>query len=355
MQEKRGLILKAKNAMRKTGCKRVKRMREDELNNLARILYILIFKFTTSFTTIAEEAPPDKRQTISSLMGAFQIGGMILGSFLFSLAAIGLTWKMYAAFLVIFNFVIVALMQFVIREPPIWVERRKLMLQKEKEGVKTEIKEEISYKSLIKSTGIKLIPLIIIGISYSASSIITATGQFGAWYLRTVLKFGPGIMGLMGMVGPFFYILIRFISGHVSDRIGRLNTLILFNIIGLIFNQLMWRTHLFVGVGEILPVIAFYYVTNWMAYFQGWGVEDAGRLPLLENVPTSARATAENLKEAIKQILVSLELTAAGYMAVALAPEIAYATFPVIGSIIGLSAVFAAKKMGLESKGKRLA
>jgi len=307
----------------------------------------------TYFSWLPEILPADKRQRVMGAVGMLQIlAGMTLSALL-ALTAIfpWINWQIMFIWAAIWDLAVVILGAFVLKESELWLERRKLA--KEKAAAAVEVETRMSYRALFtrKWAGRVIIGLLI-GLTYSMFGLFTASGVASHWSI-VILKFEPWLLGILGLIGTPIVAVYRPIVGLVSDKIGRLKNLLLFNLIGLPAAILGALTPVIVGVGMHLHVIAYSFILGQIAGLMSSGQEDTGKLVLSELVPTTARATAHSLLELIKGLVLGTVTMITGIV-YSFNPILGMMFPAILGSIVGLSVVSIAIRLGYETKGKML-
>lgn len=305
----------------------------------------------TYFAWLPEVLPADKRQTVMGLAGMLQIlAGMSLSALL-ALTAIApwINWQVMFIWAAVWDLSVVGLGAFMLRESELWLERRRMA----KERAMVEVETRMSYRALFtrKWAGRVIIGLLI-GLTYSMFGLFTATGVISHWNIM-ILKFEPWLIGVLGLISTPIIALYRPLVGWVSDRIGRLKNLMLFNLIGLPAAILGALTPVLIGTGMHLPVIAWSFIMGQLAALMSSGQEDTGKLVLSELVPTTARATAHSLLELIKGLVLGSVTMITGIV-YAFNPIFGMMFPAILGSVVGLSVVFTALKLGYETKGVAL-
>ncbi|MEO0251296.1 MAG: MFS transporter [candidate division WOR-3 bacterium] len=320
-----------------------------------RLLGVLTLAFTLPafYTLMPEEVPADKRQTIIALAGILNMVGVLNINLFLALTGVfpWLTWRIMAAYVGFADLLLAILGLIILREPPLWQERRKLI----KEGKIPKEESKVSYREILSGEmRKKWLVAVLVPLCFSMTGIATVTNMYLSYFQAAILKWSPAIIGVIGLIGTIVGAITRMLMGPISDRVGRLNTIIIFAIPSAVACVLLWNTPNIVGIGEHLPVVAFYMI---MSIIFGLGTsaqEDTGRTYISEVVPARARGTSQSLLQALKTIVLTPLQTAAGLLAAVISPTVAYGTFPLIGFILGVAGAIAAKKMGLETRGKIL-
>ncbi len=313
------------------------------------------FTIATYFSWMPEIIPSDKRQTTMGIFGMLQVlAVMSLNAFL-ALTAIfpWINWQTMFLWAAIWDLAVVVLGIPILKESELWLERRRLA--RERKLTEAKVETRLSYRALFaKEWRVPCVIGLLIGLTYSMFGLFAATsGVITDWNLR-VLKFEPWLIGVLGLISTPIVAAYRPIVGRVSDKIGRLRNLLLFNAIGLPCAILGALTPILVGTGMYLYVIVYSFVMGQLAFLMSSGQEDTGKLVLSELVPTTARGTAHSLLEFLKGIVISTLTIVTGAI-YAMNPIIGMMFPAIVGSAVGLSAVFAAMRLGYETRGKPLA
>lgn len=296
------------------------------------------------YTLIPEEAPPRFRATLASVIAA--IGG-IIASILYStfLGLAGVTpwidWRFMVRFLATMNIIAAISGLLILREPAIWKERRQLT------------KEKMSYKALFtrEFAGIFIVAALLpclLGMGAFGFVFV----NFSSYFQTTLMKFSPATIGIVAMVGTIWGTVVRLITGPVSDRIGRLKTIIALTIPGLIVTQVLWRLPYF-GVGEALHLVIAFIALYMLSGLVMYGLEAPPFIYLAEIVSTLARGTAETFVMILRGIINGVLSLVIGYLALA-APCEAFAWYSAITCILALICASILLRKGLERTGKPL-
>jgi MFS family permease len=308
--------------------------------------------FAAFFTLMPEEMPPDKRATISGLGLALNTCGIILLSALLALTGMfpWITWQFIVIVVGVIDLALGVAGFLVLREPPIWLERKKLI----KEG--KIVKEERSSLKMILKPGLRraFILAMILGISYGFVTLATAGDAGGSFFQSAALKFSAPLIGVLSLVTSVVNICEVAVTGRIADKFGRLNTILMIGILSLIGGQLVCRTPYFLGVGESISVIAFYFITYCLFMWAIRPLDTPVRVWIAEILPTSIRGTAQGILDFIKSLLGAVISIGVGYLAATIGLIEGYSIPPLLGSIFGLIVVVMLARMGLETKGKAL-
>jgi len=304
------------------------------------------------YTLIPEEAPPRIRATLAALIQAITaaIASVLYGTFL-GLAGVipWLDWRFMVRFLALWNIIAAVSGFLVLKEPAIWRERRQLA----KEGKLQETRQEMSYKALFKRefAGIFILAALL--------PCLLGMGSFGfvvinfiSYFQTAQMKFPQAIIGMVAMVGTIWGTVVRLITGPISDRVGRLKTIIVFIIPGLIASQVLWRLPYF-GTGEALGLIIAFIITYMITGLVMYGLEVPPFIYLAEIVPTLSRGTAETFVMILRGVLNGILSLVVGYWAL-VAPCEAYAWYSAIVSIAALICASILLRKGLDRTGKPL-
>lgn len=235
---------------------------------------------------VVEEIPTEKRGFYYGLTRVFGVlGGLFatLGLSIFTI--IGYGWRGVLLFDAGLNFLATILGLAFLRESTVWLERRNLIKQgklpkEEKLPLRKAISEPKIRKAFLAASWIFLF------------LNFTRTGDwFGSTYQSTILKFDPATMGLIGMAGTLVGVVPGPVLGRLADKIGRIKVIALSLLLTILTYLLWFNTEKLVGVGTILPVLAYFTTTFviWRIFFGGLG--NFINLWQSEVYPTSLRAT----------------------------------------------------------------
>jgi len=312
------------------------------------------FTLTAWYVMLPEEVPADKRQFILGLTGLLNTIGATTVYGLMALSGLfpWLTWRVMCLFTGLADLAATVMGIIWLREPPIWQERRKLM----KEGKIKKEEQRMSYRELLgPKWRKKFLVLMWLPIVFAATGLATATSGYLSFFQAAVMKFPAPLIGMIGVVSQVIIACTRPIIGKLSDKFGRLNSLLFGAIPGLIGMLLLWHTNVLIGVGPSLTVIAGYVFFYFLWSLAGWSQQDTARLALAEAFPTVARGTAQSLSTGVIASLIMTPLgVVSGLLATVISPSDAYSIVPTIGFIVGITAVLIAKKLGYETAGKAL-
>jgi MFS family permease len=319
---------------------------------IVRVIGVVGMGFTiaTYFTWLPEEVPADKRQTVMGVVGMLQILAGLSLSGLLALSGIApwIGWQVMFAWTAVWDLALTGVGAVVLKESSVWAERKKIK-KEEKE------REKVSYRALIaKEWRLPFSIGLLIGLTYSMFGLFATASGFTGHFATIVLEFPPWLQGVLGIISTPIIAVYRPIVGRVSDKLGRLKTLLLFNLIALPAGLLAAFTPVLVGIGPYLHVIAFNFILGQIAGLTSSGQEDTGKVVLSELVPTTARGTAQSFLEFIKGIVIG-SLTIVVGVIYSINPMWGMAFPMILGTVVGLSVVLAAIKLGFETKGKVLA
>jgi MFS family permease len=306
---------------------------------------------TVSFYTwLPEEVPPERRQTIVGRVSAMSVIGTLNISIMLILAGIyGFTWHVFFAYVCIFDLLVAILGALLLRESSLWQKRQKLIAEgkiakEEKVPLRKFLSPEIRTKFLL-------------------ALLLSITGWFGLMFIvlpflatfqSVILGFGLTTIGIVEMTCTINGVIARAVLGAVSDRIGRLNTLILCAVLCIIGGLLSWRTPSILGVGEAVPIIVFFAVTFWLYVWGLNGICDTSRTWYAELIPTGIRGSMESFTQILASIIAFSGTIIIGVLANFIGLGEALSIIPLIAGIIIIIVMVIAKKLGLETKGKPL-
>jgi len=211
----------------------------------------------------------------------------------------------------------------------------------------------MSYKALFKRefAGIFVIAALL--------PCLLGMGSFGfvvvnfiSYFQTAQMKFSQSIIGIVAMVGTIWGTVARLITGPISDRVGRLKTIIISIIPGLIASQVLWRLPYF-GTGEALGLIIAFIITYMITGLVMYGLEVPPFIYLAEIVPTLARGTAETFVMILRGVLNGILSLVVGYWAL-VAPCEAYAWYSAIVCILALMCASILLRKGLDRTGRPL-
>lgn len=319
---------------------------------VARVLSGLFSCLSTVafYTWLPEETPPEKRQTVIGRASAMSVIGTLNISIMLILAGIyGWTWHVFFAYVAAFDAMIFILGAVLLRESSMWLERQKLL----KEGKIAREGRVPLRKFLSKEYRARFLLALLLSIAGWFGLLFTVL-SFLATFQSQVLAFSLSLIGLVEITCNINGTIARAVFGAVSDRIGRLNTLIICAILGIVGTQLSWRTPLLVGVGEKLPVILFFVISFWMYIWGLNGICDTSRTWYAELIPTSIRGSMESFTQIIASLIAFFGTIIIGILAGYIGLSEALTLTPLIGGIIIIIVAAVGKKLGLETKGKPL-
>jgi MFS family permease len=294
---------------------------------------------------IPEEVPPEKRNTIFSYATALGVVGALNSSLLVLLAGVFpiLTWQHLLLYVVIWNFFVAILGAVVLKESRLWLERRKLI----KEGkIERESRLPIS-RFLTKELRTRFLLVIIVS---TCSALSFGTLGFRAFYESSIMRWSLVTIGAVGIIMTIGGTISKIVFGRMSDRIGRLNTFLVINVMAIIGALLFWHTPFILGTGEYLPIIAFYtfFFIVWV-----WGLNGESDLEMVwtsELFPTAIRGSALSIRGIFSYILRFFAASISGWLALFVGLGTAYSMFTIIGSAIIIIAILAAKNSDWKQK-----
>ncbi|MEM1586345.1 MAG: MFS transporter [Candidatus Bathyarchaeia archaeon] len=302
------------------------------------------------YTWLPEETPSEKRQTIIGRASAMGVIGTLNIHAMLALAGIyGWTWHVFFAYVAVFDAIISILGATLLRESSMWLERQNLL----KEGKLVKEGRVPIRKFLSKEYRAKFLLALFLSIAGWFGLVFTVL-PFITTFSSVVLGFGVTLIGIIGIINTINGTVARAALGVVSDRIGRLNTLILCAILCIIGTQLSWRTPLLVGVGEKLPTILFMVIT-FLLYVWGLnGICDTSRTWYAELIPTGIRGSMESFTQILASAIAFSGTIIIGILAGIIGLGEALTLTPLIGGIIIIIVAVVGKKLGFETKGKPL-
>ncbi|MEM3798045.1 MAG: MFS transporter [Candidatus Bathyarchaeia archaeon] len=284
------------------------------------------------------------RASAMSVIGTLNISIMLI------LAGIyGFTWHVFFAYVCIFDLVVAILGVLLLRESSLWQERQKLIA----EG-KVKREERVPLKKFLSpEVRAKFVLALLLSIS-GWFGLMFIVLPFLATFQSTVLAFSTALIGIVEVTCTINGVIARAVLGMVSDRVGRLNTLILCAVLCIIGGSLSWRTPSILGVGEKLPIIVFFAVTFWIYLWGLNGICDTSRTWYAELIPTSIRGSMESFMQILASLIAFFGTIIVGVIAGYVGLGEALAIMLLIAGIIIIIVSVIAKKLNLETKGKRL-
>ena len=298
---------------------------------------------------IAEEAPPAKRQTWQSISGAISAVGIINTSVLLTISGLvpWFTWKHAFLYIAVVD-LIAAVCGLFLHESRMWLRRRELLksgkLREARVPLKKFLEPQIRKRFLL-------------------AAVLAAVGWFGLMFApvpfmnyfgREVVKLSISFLGILGIITAVLDIFVRGIVGPISDRIGRLNVLIIFSIILIVGSNIFHRTPILCGTGETLTVMAFYtifcivYTSGFVAIGQTEGMWHS------EIVPTGIRGSMQGFMSLIANIVGFFGSAIIGFISMYIGLMNALPMVSTIAAVIIILVALIAKNLGLETKGKIL-
>lgn len=307
------------------------------------------------YTMLAEESPPDKRSTLTAVATTFPglVSTLSMGA-LVSLKPIypWIDWNFLLVWLGIWNVVATILGAVVLREPPIWIERRQLI----KEGKLPKERRLELHKLLFKKEyrgpyWTAMIVAVIFG--FQAVFAVPST-DYGSWFQVQILKFDAVVIGQITMATSWFGLVVRHLVGYTADKIGRLKAGLLYGVLATIISQFMWRLTYFLPAGPNLPLIVAWVVCTYI--FGHAAATDLGWFMMIgESIPTPMRATGMSLQWVLRRVLLLVFSPMVGFLAAAIQPPIElFAFYQLVWGIIGLAIIVFAMRKGYETVGKKL-
>jgi multidrug resistance protein len=160
------------------------------------------FTYSTCFAFIADIYPPDKRGTTMGIIGAAVGAGMIAGPIVGGGLAeyVGYSFPFYGISALSTLFLIPSF--FLLKEP---------LTQKEGHQRNIDIKGLFLNQNLLAT-------LIVITVVSACWAILESLYPR---YLSSTLGYGMGMMGILFSISIVIFTPVRFLSGRVSDKIGR--------------------------------------------------------------------------------------------------------------------------------------
>ncbi|MEM2703748.1 MAG: MFS transporter [Candidatus Bathyarchaeia archaeon] len=302
------------------------------------------------YTWLPEETPPEKRQTIIGRASAMGVIGTLNISIMLMLAGIyGWAWHVFFAYVAAFDAVIAILGATLLRESSMWLERQKLL----KEGKLVKERRVPIGKFLSKEYRARFLLALFLSIAGWFGLLFTVL-PFLATFQSQVLAFSLVLIGLVEITCTINGTVARAVLGAISDRIGRLNTLLLCAILCIIGTQLSWRTPLLMGVGEKLSVILFFVISFWIYIWGLNGICDTSRTWYAELIPTGIRGSMESFTQILASAIAFSGTIIIGILAGIIGLGEALTLTPLIGGIIVIIVAVVGKKLGFETKGKPL-
>ncbi|MEM2454675.1 MAG: MFS transporter [candidate division WOR-3 bacterium] len=307
------------------------------------------------YTMLAEESPPDKRSTLTAVATTFPglVASLSMGGIV-SLKAIypWIDWWTLMIWLGVWNIIATALGAAVLREPPIWYERKQLI----KEGKLPKERRLELHKLLFKKEyrGPYWTAMIVAVIFGFQAVFAVPNTDYGSWFTVAVLKFDAVVIGQITMATSWFGLIIRHLVGYTADKIGRLKAGLLYGTLATIITQVMWRLPYFLPVGPNLPLIVAWVICTYI--FGHAAATDLGWFMMIgESIPTQVRATGMALQWVLRRVLLLIFSPMVGFLAAQIQPPIElFAFYQLAWGIIGLAIILFALKRGYETVGKRL-
>jgi len=295
---------------------------------------------------IFEEAPKEKRGFTSGIVGLFGLLGALNSSAMLIVAAVtGIGWRGIYWYGVAWNFLISILGLLFLRESSLWLERRKLI----EEGKLME--KKVPYGRLFE-TGIRRRFLLSLFVYVFTATLLGLPIHFRSYLELVILQFPYELTGILGIIMTSVGAAGAFFWPRLSDKIGRVKTLTLISIVGLVGSQLCFRTNILVGVGPTLPVIAFY-LLFWCIWVFGWnGGVSTERIWAAELFPTGIRGTATSLRTIIGGLFGVFSTMITGFLAAYIGLMTVYWLLTAIGGIAAILLLWLGKAP--ETKGIKL-
>jgi MFS family permease len=258
---------------------------------------------------IYEEAPKDRRGFAAGVSGALGLLGALNSSGMLIVASVtGIGWRGIYWYGVAWNFFVAILGLVALKESSLWLERKKLMA----EGKIS--KQRVPFRQLFAPETRRRFVLSAL-VYVCIATLLGLPINFRSYLELTVLQFPYELTGALGIVMTLVGTVGAFVWPRLSDKIGRVKTLIAISIVGLIGAQLCFRTNILVGVGATLPVIAFY-LLFWCVWVFGWnGGTNTERAWSSELFPTSIRGTATSLRTIIGGLFAAFSQMITGFLA----------------------------------------
>lgn len=251
-----------------------------------------IWSYASAVTFLREEVPPKWR--VRALTIGMAIVGLFSTSLFSSFLALSetipwITWRFMFAYVGVVNLIATVAGIFLLREPPEWMERKKL--RKDKASPKEE-EEKASYKVLfsreLKNYWLAVWVPVIFGVAWFYS----IAGGYTTWFSLKALGFTRGIIGIIGTISPYITIVLRLLIAHFADKYGKLKTLLACAVIGVVASQIYWRLIYVFPPGPYLELIVTAFVISTLMGFAGVIAESPAQMFVAETVPAKVRGTA---------------------------------------------------------------
>lgn len=307
-----------------------------------------IWSYASAVTFLREEVPPHLR--VRALTVGMAIVGLFSSSLFSSFLALSetipwITWRFMFAYVGFVNLVATFAGIFLLREPPEWVERRRKGREKG-----SEKKERSSYMALfsreLKTYWLAIWVPVIFGVAWFSSVF----GAYTTWFSLTALKFTRAIIGVIGMISPYITMAVRLIVAHFADKHGKLKTILVCAIIGVIASQIYWRLTYLFPPGPYLELIITAFIFSTLMGFAGVTIESPVQMFVAEILPASVRGTGIAFIQFPNKVLSSLLwVPLVGYLVEATknTQEVVALTLLALG-VAGIIIILACMRKGLE-------
>jgi MFS family permease len=307
-----------------------------------------IWSYASAITFLREEVPP--RWRVRAVTVGMAIVGLFSSSLFSSLLALSetipwITWRFMFAYVGIVNLIATVAGLLLLREPPEWVERKRL-----KEEGKTAKEERVSFRALfsweLKHYWLAIWVAVIFGVAWFS----TIAGAYSTWYSLTALKFTRAVIGVIGTISPYIIIITRLAVAHFADKYGKLKTILTCAIIGVIASQIYWRLIYIFPPGPYLELIVAAFIFSTLMGFAGVIVESPAQVFVADTIPANVRGTATAFIHFPNKVLSSLVwVPLVGYLVEATGntTETVALTLLAVG-LAGIIVILACMKKGLE-------
>ncbi|MEM2464979.1 MAG: MFS transporter [Candidatus Bathyarchaeia archaeon] len=299
---------------------------------------------SSSAIFLVEEAPAESRGWVQGLASALSFVGALNASLAMTLSGLfGFGWRPIMFYNFFFNIVVVILGALVLREPLVWVERKKLIEEGKLKEAKVPLRELLRPDLRTKI-------LILLWFNFFAAWAYVAD-WYRTIYLTGTLKWDMAMIGVATLiVTPIGAIVGSLLFGRLSDKIGRLKTILISTICVTITVAFWSHTHILVGVGLVPAVLLFALIFQilWRIVFVGLGPPSA--VWRAELFPTGIRATAGSFAMLTRAIFDVIST-----MAIAILMTVfSLGDLLTVASALGIVAVLPALAAKLETKGAKL-
>ncbi|MEO0251883.1 MAG: MFS transporter [candidate division WOR-3 bacterium] len=303
------------------------------------------------YIIMSEEMPAHKRQTIVSLARMLSVLAMVNLNILLILSASvpWITWRFMFGYVSIVNIALACAGAIVLREPPVWLERRRLI----KEG-KIPKEQSVTILTLFKKEYLKKTVIVAVGMLLMLSAgYALGTAGFISLFQVEHLKWDRALIGTLGIITSLIGTLgVMPFIGFLSDKIGRSGVAILGTLIAIIGASLRWWIPAIIPETTSLLAVVMWIVLVTLATFGNQ--EDTARVWAYENVPATARGAVGAIKTIIINPLSTGLTLLAGSLALAYGLPVVCTIFHIVLGAVALAFFIYARKVGLETKGKEL-